>query len=67
MAEGDGSALLADGLCGSSAETFDEAAKTFESDFGAWAVRLDWQNLPSGGGVLPTAPHYPGERPHEEG
>jgi len=59
---GDDGPLLTAGLCGHSADIFEEAAKTFESNFGSWADRLDWQQLPGGGGVLPSGPHYPGER-----
>jgi len=59
---GDDGPLLAAGLCGKNAELFEEAARTFESNFGVWADRADWQQLPGGGGTLPSGPHYPGER-----
>jgi len=59
---GDNGPLLMAGLCGKSAELFEVAAETFESNFGLWADRLDWEQLPGGGGVLPSGPHYPGQR-----
>lgn len=60
---GNGSPLLAGGLCDQNASIFDSAAETFDSGFGAWADSEDWAGLPGGGGFLPSGPHYPGERP----
>lgn len=60
--QGDRHPLLMSGLCGGSAELFEETALTFESNFLAWADQKDWQQLPYPGGTLPTGPHYPGER-----
>lgn len=54
--------LLAAGLCEGSADLFGEAAQTFESNYGQWASRRDWESLPPGGGQFPSGPHYPGER-----
>jgi hypothetical protein len=59
---GDACPLLAAGLCAGRAALFEQAAQTFESRYGAWAERMDWRALPGGGGVLPSGPHYPGER-----
>jgi hypothetical protein len=59
---GDDGPLLTAGLCDRSVALFEEAATTFESNFGSWANSLDWQQLPGGGGILPSGPHYPGER-----
>lgn len=59
---GDAHQSLQAGFCGGSHGLFTEAATTFESNYGQHANHLDWQALPSGGGVLPSAPHYPGER-----
>ena len=59
---GDTHPSLRAGFCGGSHELFTEAATTFESNYGQHADRLDWHALPPGGGVLPSAPHYPGER-----
>lgn len=54
-------ALVA-GFCEGAYELFQEAAKTFEANYGHWADRRDWAALPPGGGALPSAPHYPGQR-----
>jgi hypothetical protein len=52
-------ASLRSGLCGSSFELFEAAAITFESNYGSWASDRDWVALPTGGGVLPSGPHFP--------
>ncbi len=59
---GDAHPMLQAGFCGGSHELFTEAGTTFESNYGQAAETLDWQALPPGGGVLPSGPHYPGER-----
>ncbi len=59
---GDGHPLLANGLCGGSAELFETAADTFDASYGEWGDNQDWRALPGGGGVLPSGPHHPGVR-----
>lgn len=58
---GNASPLLGAGLCDGFSELFEEAAETFDSNFGAWADRADWGSLPGGVGFLPSGAHYPGE------
>jgi hypothetical protein len=54
--------LLVGGLCDGDASLFDEAATKFESNYSQWADQIDWQALADGGGMLPSQPHYPGDR-----
>lgn len=60
---GVGHALLHAGFCDGDEELFLEAATTFESNYGEWARRVDWDALPQGGGAFPSHPHYPGDPP----
>lgn len=53
--------FLQGGLCDGNADLFREASRTFESNYGEWALNMDWQALPPGGGTLPSGPHYPGQ------
>jgi hypothetical protein len=50
------------GMCGGNYELFAAAATTFESNYTRWADERDWGALPPGGGMLPSGPHYPGDR-----
>lgn len=53
--------LLRGGVCDGKYELFEAAAITFERNYCAWARERDWAVLPSGGGFLPSGPHFPGE------
>jgi hypothetical protein len=54
--------LFGAGFCAGMPALFEDASLTFDSNYGAWANRLDWDSIvPHGGGVLPSGPHYPGE------
>lgn len=59
---GDAHPLMRAGLCEGSAEAFENAAASFDGDYGAWAEAQDFAALPGMGGALPSGSHYPGDR-----
>lgn len=50
------------GLCEGSPEAFENAAASFDGDYGAWGENQDFAALPGMGGALPSGSNYPGDR-----
>lgn len=59
---GDAHPLMQAGLCQGSAEAFENAAALFDGDYSEWGENQDFAALPGMAGVLPSGPHYPGDR-----